>query len=1188
MKNDYKDIKTKVITSPPVTSTPVSAETTQVSKSAVLVPVGDHSEKKEDPVTKYINSAEFLAKTPEEQLAELQKQFPHIDKNALAVTLNTVKSTLEKPKNGVEDSSTSTTEPKELSEGEKAFEECKAKLQKKLQKEVTPEDVILSLKNTPEAERTPKQIEALEYINGVQKEAKMQQATNLLNKYGAAWDNSISEEFLQSEEWKNLNPQQKFEKRLDSVLAQTIQDYDKKSETEKEVLLVGLKNQLGQLTVSPPETWEGLSVEKQKVRLAMIAIAVDTPKIKDQKIGDIINQYKDEEQSKKILADIANYAIDTAIQNFDIKTALKTGNWANKTGEEKLCAIVDSAAEALYPDFKNLSHAQQNEIEESIKKQIGIAKYGKAWTSEFSEQERGLKLQSLMSEFSAICLSKKSLSEFKNLSVSEQLRYVMRYERKAGINIPPTEELRRSVMIVNKKREITDNDVKKYILKIPEAQRTNTEKFELARILVAEEAGQDSTEVTRKDYYESTEYVVEQHYNGDYRKFLQGQRLGDDDIKILIENCTTLDGVFKLTKELDISDEQLMEKFNIDSQKLFDAYSKYTVEGNGQKAARVELCGHIAKSLGKGIAYSKFSVKSLQNIYTKHNHNNTKALSEHNIEGTRLMGAEYAKNAATATNTYCSPDIAENVHKSVACASHMPEAAIAAYSQSAIETAHSDQDRYRFMQAMSRSDNSAVMEGLAAASKSVKDSGIRRQYDSYVDNVIQSYPPETQSRIRQAREAGEVSEYTMSQTSVPVETSKRTSSEDKKAVADNTSANKTEASQTPQIQASAGGGTKVQTPPSSSGAAVIAQNKPSIQPSVGGAPNTSSSVSASEKTSATNTPQSVSSTENVKVSNAVDPMKDKEIEVLTKKAEAVLEKIETFIETQAQSIEQREAAKAAETTEESITASMSEEDIIEAITTSEIDANQLDNLNLSEEEKDTLRKAVAVIFENNSVSAAYTKFVSKFGEGAKIKFLEAFASKGDAASIRSFANDHKNDPKIISILYQYSQDSSLIAYLPKAEIFTLLLKGKISDLSKVNPDILADFIQERMKSEKNPRNLLGYLKLLPLEYQGAVLNQYPDLAEEVHGSDKWLEKNTKRTAKTAPTENPEAPNLTQKPEPQHKAKTAFVLDENLPNFESYPTFDDGLAMGSTIVPNPRGKNERYDKRKIKGHIYING
>lgn len=1184
MNSDYQDINKKVITSTPVTSTPVSAETIQVSKSTTPVPVGKRSEKKEDPVTTYINSAEFLDKTPEEQLAELQKQFPNIDKQQLSATLSAVKSTIENKKDDVEEATTSSTEPKELSEGEKALNECEAKLRQKGKKDVTIEDVISDIIRTPEAKRTPEQIKALEHFENVHNEvknAKMQQIATLLNKYGSVWDNAIPQEVIQSDEWKKLNPQQKFEKHLDAVLVNVIPDYDKKSDAEKEILLSSMKTQLGQLTVRPPETWEGLSIEKQKVRLAMVAIAAEAAEAKGIKIGDIISLYK--ENPKKIQQELASYAIEKVIQNFDIKTALKDGNWAKLSGEEQLCAIVDSAAESLYPDFKNLSKAQQSEIEASIKNHIGFSKYGKDWI-EFSEKEKGLKLQSLMSEFSAICFSKKSLSAFRELPVSEQLRAIERYEIKANIQIPPTEQLRRSVMIKNNKREITDADVKKYILAIPEAKRTKTQRFELDRIRVSEEEGRDITK-PRKDYYESTEYVVDQHFGGDYRKFLEGQQLGDEEIKILINNCTTLDGIFKLTEVLDISDEDLMTKFKIDKQKIIDAHSKYTVEGKGKDAARTEnLVANSTKKLALNL------VDKLQSVYIKQNKENVKALSEHNIEGIRLMGADYAKNAAAATNTYCSSDIAENVHMSVACASHMPEAAMAVYSQSAIETAHSDQDRYRFMQAMSSSDNSAVMEGLAAASKSVKDPGLRRQYDSYVDNVIQSYPPETQSRIRHARETGEVSEYTMSQTSVSGEA--RTSKiESKTSVTDNSSERRTEASQTPKAQAQVGGTNATAASSGSSVASTVGktQNKP-LSGIVSNASVTSSNASSASsiaaKTSATNIPKAVSGTENLKSSIAVEPMNDKEVEVLTKKAEAVLEKIENFIETQAKSIEQREAEKAAQSTAESATAAMSEDEIIDAITSSDIDVSKLENLNLSEEEKETLRKSIAVIFENNSVSAAYTKFISKFGETAKMKFLEAFASKADATSIRSFANDHKNDSKLISILYQYSQDSSLIAYLPKDELFNLLMKGKISDLSKINPDILADYIQERMKSEKNPKNLLGYLKLLPLEYQGAVLNQYPDLAEEVHGSDKWLAKNNKRAAKTSTTQTPEQFVSTQAEE-KSKENKAFMFDENF-LVESYPTFDDGLAMGSTTVPNPRGKNERYDKRKIKGHIYMKG
>ena len=77
---------------------------------------------------------------------------------------------------------------------------------------------------------------------------------------------------------------------------------------KKEILLSSMKTQLGQLTVRPPETWEGLSIEKQKVRLAMVAIAAEAAEAKGIKIGDIISLYK--ENPKKIQQVLASYAIE--------------------------------------------------------------------------------------------------------------------------------------------------------------------------------------------------------------------------------------------------------------------------------------------------------------------------------------------------------------------------------------------------------------------------------------------------------------------------------------------------------------------------------------------------------------------------------------------------------------------------------------------------------------------------------------------------------------------------------------------------------------------------------------------------------------------------------------------------------------------------------------------------------------
>ena len=66
---------------------------------------------------------------------------------------------------------------------------------------------------------------------------------------------------------------------------------------------------------------------------------------------------------------------------------------------------------------------------------------------------------------------------------------------------------------------------------------------------------------------------------------------------------------------------------------------------------------------------------------------------------------------------------------------------------------------------LSKIDNSAVTEGLAAASNSV-DSGVRNQYNSYVEAAAKNYPPQQQEAIKSAMQTGEISKETLSQNTV--------------------------------------------------------------------------------------------------------------------------------------------------------------------------------------------------------------------------------------------------------------------------------------------------------------------------------------------------------------------------------------------------------------------------------------
>ena len=363
---------------------------------------------------------------------------------------------------------------------------------------------------------------------------------------------------------------------------------------------------------------------------------------------------------------------------------------------------------------------------------------------------------------------------------------------------------------------------------------------------------------------------------------------------------------------------------------------------------------------------------------------------------------------------------------------NMSSAGRAVYTQSAVKTASAEQ-QVEYGREFSKLDYPEVTEGLAAASKYV-DKSVKNQYNSYVEQAIKNYPPEQQAKIRKALETGEISSETLEKTTVATnsnKTEKSAESTGNKADSQNHAATPTTSNPIKQQ----GVGSDVAKAPS-------ATNSPS-RTSVTETPSVSS-VASNDRISGVNTVSEVSSS---KVSSSTN-LTDSEAQELTEKAQVVLDKIEDFIKTQKASIEQHEAEKTEKAEH------LSEEEIIKAIASGEI---SLADVKLSKEEVASLKDTITVLFEKNSVSAAYKKLVSKFGKLEDV-FLRAFAENADSSTLRSFAGDFRNNTDVILRLFKYSKDNSLLAFLPKDTIVALF--GKEIDGSEIPQSILWEIISE--------------------------------------------------------------------------------------------------------------------------------
>ena len=165
-------------------------------------------------------------------------------------------------------------------------------------------------------------------------------------------------------------------------------------------------------------------------------------------------------------------------------------------------------------------------------------------------------------------------------------------------------------------------------------------------------------------------------------------------------------------------------------------------------------------------------------------------------------------------------------------------------------------------------------------------------------------------------------------------------------------------------------------------------------------------------------------------------------------------------------------------------------------------------------------------------------------------------------------------------------------------IKTLLQAGEIpySTLSSIPQDILYEMALEKAKNGTRFEEIKPYFRNLKEENQGAFLAAYPDYKAEINnevvdnkntpakGSHEWLISQNKQDPNTKVNQPAEKTQIVNEFDPDQR--TAFVPRENLDLQNDYPDWDDGIAMGSTRLSNPRGDKDKYDKQKRNGHRFI--
>lgn len=418
-------------------------------------------------------------------------------------------------------------------------------------------------------------------------------------------------------------------------------------------------------------------------------------------------------------------------------------------------------------------------------------------------------------------------------------------------------------------------------------------------------------------------------------------------------------------------------------------------------------------------------------------------------------------------------EIMQTVDKS----DEVSDSAKAIAAESIIKTAPSDDTRVELNKGLCASVQSeSFLEGLAAGSKYVTSDNAKTEYTSYVQTAASNYSPEVQTTINTALQTGKVSQKTLSRTTPPKyydsysEPSRSSGGQSSVAKGNSQPAAK---SSTPQSSPQAPVSTPIAPAGSSAVAPGISNPTQSTASNILETPSISSFVSDSP-VSRTYSPAEtdIKPTTTSKSRATQTNVQDNTTAALEAKRDAVGEKIlqyqehvkESYIERAGKSI----SDEAAQT-------------IAEIITTENIS-------NIPEEVHEKIKQ----IFEQNNINTIYDIITTEFGANAQEKFIDALARYGSSEIISAFVNDKKNDSTIIKTLYLKCTNkmvkSELLNMLPEDTIHQMISDGVITNLNDIDTKILKNFLMSKGSSLSNT-NFASYRKYFSLDDWTKILNE---------------------------------------------------------------------------------------------------
>ena len=840
--------------------------------------------------------------------------------------------------------------------------------------------------------------------------------------------------------------------------------------------------------------------------------------------------------------------------------------WRNATPEQRLTEYVEGYCAKTIKGFSEIKDPKQKA--EIVSKTIqGFAEkfIGKEAYAKLSEEQKDALYSKAATYFDAIDSSKYTIEQYFDLSPEKQVEVMKKYYEERGESLPPEQVAKLSLsnefskangrqatkldiykMLKNKDPETLSEGERKLkaeyerLFKIDQKAR-NT--FEELRVSNSEQAGRLGFE-NKEQYIAATLGKIEDCNSKEAAKLLNN----------LLKGCLSpeeAEYIVAQAKEKGFTDAIIKKAVPPHLFSEYMAHERVTGNAEGYNIA------NGLNMLHGNVEVSKVSSRDLPADFKGDALNKVVADSATYKEliDPLTQGLNDRKIISYQAAQACS--------HAVLTSANISSANKAIFAQDLVTNAkvNGSQEQLNFAKSMSQINDPAVTEGLAAASKSV-DKSVRSQYNSYVESAAKNYPPAEQAKISNAMRTGEISQETLTKTT-PSSTQAKDNTQTQNQVNNNQQASQKQGSKAQGAAQNVPTSTNLKnTSPTSggrtsgiqTGSATVSTgtNSKSAHISAGSTgavannstTNSRSSISRQNVDSVSATTGSVSRANLNTTSTASSKQVDETAKLEAKRDEVAQEALDTSNNIK-ESIAEHEKEKLIETALK----------------------QSVEEIAADEEFKATVEDKQIAELRNKLKNASNIKdvfdIISSLGENAQSVFFDRITK---SKYLNSFI-EHINDNSTLLKLYNSSAtDAAKRIVLTKLgdTIYSLLENNKISDdnLSSIDYKIFKNYLTQNISSVNNAK-FARFLKYLPLDEREKLTK----LRNEVKGIDNQVSQSRlQRDAQpqlSQPAIQYDEPSLKENtPQPEQKSKVQQPQPQ--PKFEANETTKT-LADGTIIT-----------------------